>query len=107
MANRFFHQWEPIPNETGVYPNNVIYNIVKCKQCVKCGLKKGQAQVDRFGSTTVYYNEDNNIISTSILPFECDREGRIQTDFEIKRKAKQFKRKLPKKDFLSEDEFYV
>lgn len=108
MSDSRLHQWEPLDIKTVDlnYTDGRVYRTIRCKQCVKCGLRKGHTEIKRFG-TTVYY-EGDDILSIGILPFKCSESGRIETEFELKRKAKQFKKELlKKKEFIVEDEFYV
>lgn len=110
MTSKNRHQWEPynIKTEDVLHVNGSIYRAIKCKQCVKCGLKRGIVKIDQWSNTAFY--EEGHILSIDVLPFECLYDGRIDTPYEIQRKNKRKGVKPKKKKsggFLSEEDFYV
>ena len=102
------HQWEPIgeKSEDITYTNGKVYRAIHCRECVKCGLRKGSIQYRGFG-TTAYY-ENGHIHSMALLPFECISYDKLETPYSLEKRRKRMKPKEQKKEgFLSKDEFHV
>ena len=107
MRSKNRHQWEPcsIKSEDVNHVDGTVYRAIQCKQCAKCGLKKGIVKIDKWNVTA--FHEEGNILSIDTLPFECTFYGRIDTIYEIKRKNKHKGIKQKPNGFLSKEDFYV
>jgi len=105
MSGRILHQWEKILTryEDVIDANGVNHRLIKCKECIKCGLKQGYTKdFDAYG--TVVYYENDNMLSKDVLPYECTIRGRVDSKLN---KLKKQKKEHQNTFLFSEDDFNV
>ncbi len=63
------HKWKKLKGKHHVDYDEVTHWVSHAKECINCGLRKGNVQIKYFGNL-VYYKDDK-VLSLDTLPFQC------------------------------------